>query len=76
MPDASLSVASAEAPKKWEDLLDPKWKDAINVKVSNSGLQHGVWFMLKPIRIAMIVATTAMIRVLTRTLRSSSKIAT
>lgn len=43
------NVSDAEAPKKWEDLLDPKWKDAINVKVSNSGLQHGVWYTLKPI---------------------------
>ena len=43
------NVTAADAPKKWEDLLDPKWKDAINVKVSNSGLQHGVWYMLKPI---------------------------
>ena len=43
------NVPTAEAPKKWEDLLDPKWTDAINVKVSNSGLQHGVWYMLKPI---------------------------
>ena len=43
------NVSAAEAPKKWEDLLDPKWADAINVKVSNSGLQHGVWYMLKPI---------------------------
>ena len=42
-------MSAAEAPKKWEDLLDPKWKDAINVKVSNSGLQHGVWYVLKPI---------------------------
>jgi spermidine/putrescine-binding protein len=32
-----------------EDLLDPKWKDAVNVKVSNSGLQHATWFVLKPI---------------------------
>jgi len=45
----SKNTTEAEAPKKWEDLLDPKWKDAINVKVSNSGLQHGVWFMLKPL---------------------------
>jgi iron(III) transport system substrate-binding protein len=45
----SKNTPEAEAPKKWEDLLDPKWLDAINVKVSNSGLQHGVWFMLKPI---------------------------
>ena len=43
------NVTAADAPKKWEDLLDPKFKDGINVKVSNSGLQHGVWFMLKPI---------------------------
>ena len=43
------NVSAAEAPKTWEDLLDPKWTDAINVKVSNSGLQHGVWYMLKPI---------------------------
>ena len=43
------NVSAAEAPKKWEDLLDPKWKDAINVKVSNSGLQHGIWYVLKPI---------------------------
>ena len=43
------NVTAAEAPKKWEDLLDPKWKDSINVKVSNSGLQHGIWYMLKPI---------------------------
>ena len=43
------NVSEADAPKKWEDLLDPKLKDGINVKVSNSGLQHGVWYMLKPI---------------------------
>jgi iron(III) transport system substrate-binding protein len=43
------NLKEAEAPKKWEDLLDPKLKDSISVKVSNSGLQHGVWFMLRPI---------------------------
>ncbi len=43
------NTTEAEAPKTWEDLLDPKWADAINVKVSNSGLQHGIWFMLKPL---------------------------
>jgi iron(III) transport system substrate-binding protein len=42
-------VKPEEAPKKWEDLLDPKWKDAINVKVSNSGLQMAAWYVLKPI---------------------------
>jgi iron(III) transport system substrate-binding protein len=43
------NVSAADAPKTWQDLLDPKWTDAINVKVSNSGLQHGVYYMLKPI---------------------------
>ncbi len=42
-------VKADEAPKKWEDLLDPRWKDVINVKVSNSGLQHANWFVLKPL---------------------------
>jgi iron(III) transport system substrate-binding protein len=43
------NTPEAEVPKKWEDLLDPKWADGINVKVSNSGLQHGIWYMLKPL---------------------------
>lgn len=42
-------VKPEDAPKKWEDLLDPKWKDAMNVKVSNSGLQMSAWYVLKPI---------------------------
>jgi iron(III) transport system substrate-binding protein len=43
------NVKAEDVPKKWEDLLDPKWKDAINVKVSNSGLQMSAWYVLKPI---------------------------
>lgn len=42
-------VKPEDAPKKWEDLTDPKWKDVINVKVSNSGLQMTAWYVLKPI---------------------------
>lgn len=38
-----------DAPKSWKDLLNPKWKDVINVKVSNSGLQHEAWLMIKNI---------------------------
>ena len=38
-------VPADQAPKNWKDLLDPKWKDAINVKVSTSGLQHVTWYM-------------------------------
>ena len=40
-------VAEADAPKTWADALDPKWTDAVNVKVSNSGLQHVAWFELR-----------------------------
>ncbi len=39
-------VSKAEAPKTLEDTLDPKWKGGINVKTSNSGLQHFTWYML------------------------------
>jgi len=40
-------VTAAEAPKSWKDALDPKWKGAINAKVTNSGLQHLTWHVLK-----------------------------
>ena len=43
------NVKPEDVPKTWEDLLDPKWKDAMNVKVSNSGLQMSAWYVLKPI---------------------------
>ena len=38
-----------DAPKSWKDLLNPRWKDVINVKVSNSGLQHETWMLIKQI---------------------------
>ncbi|MEJ0070575.1 MAG: extracellular solute-binding protein [Pseudomonadota bacterium] len=40
-------VPADQKPKSWEDALDPKWTDQINVKVSNSGLQHVTWFELR-----------------------------
>src|SRR3954452_12640969 len=40
-------VAAADAPKSWKEASDPKWTDAVNVKVSNSGLQHVGWFELR-----------------------------
>ncbi len=42
-------VPPAEAPKDWMDLLNPKWKGAISVKTSNSGLQHFTWYMLNKV---------------------------
>lgn len=41
------TVKAADAPKSWADSLDPKWKGSINAKVSNSGLQHLTYEMLK-----------------------------
>lgn len=40
-------VPPDQAPKSWKDLTDPKWKGAVSVKVSNSGLQHETWYELK-----------------------------
>ena len=40
-------VSAAEAPKSWKDMLDPKWAGSVNVKVSNSGLQHEAWYELR-----------------------------
>jgi iron(III) transport system substrate-binding protein len=42
-------VPPAEAPKEWEDLLNPKWKGVMSVKTSNSGLQHFTWYMLNKV---------------------------
>lgn len=41
------AVKAADAPKSWADALDPKWKGVTNAKVSNSGLQHLTFEMLK-----------------------------
>lgn len=38
-----------QAPKSWEDLLDPKYKGTINVKSSSSGVQHFVWYTVKEV---------------------------
>jgi hypothetical protein len=40
-------VSAAEAPKSWKDLLDPKWREAVNFKDSASGLQGVQWFILR-----------------------------
>ncbi|HEX3863457.1 MAG TPA: extracellular solute-binding protein [Stellaceae bacterium] len=40
-------VSAADAPKTWQEAIDPKWTDAISVKVSNSGLQHVSWYELR-----------------------------
>ena len=43
------TVKKEEAPKSWADLADPKWRDTINVKVSNAGTQHQVWYSMRRI---------------------------
>lgn len=40
-------VPPDQAPKSWEDVLDPKWKNSVSVKVSNSGLEHETWYELR-----------------------------
>jgi iron(III) transport system substrate-binding protein len=41
------TIRPADVPKSWSDALDPKWKGVINAKVSNSGLQHLTYEMIK-----------------------------
>src|SRR6516164_6434521 len=43
----SEKVAAAEAPKGWQDILNPKWKGRISCKISASGLQFVQWYMLR-----------------------------
>lgn len=40
-------VKAEGAPKSWKDLLDPRWTNAINVKLSTSGLQHLAWYVMR-----------------------------
>ena len=43
------TLKAEDAPKSWRELLNPRWKDAINVKVSNSGLQHETWMLMRQV---------------------------
>jgi len=43
------TVKPEDAPKSWADLANPRWKDAINVKVSTAGTQHQVWYSMRQI---------------------------
>jgi iron(III) transport system substrate-binding protein len=40
-------VSAEEAPKNWLDVMNPKWTDALSVKVTISGLQHVEWYVLR-----------------------------
>jgi iron(III) transport system substrate-binding protein len=43
----TTTVTPDQAPKTWQEAIDPKWTDAITVKLSTSGLQHVAWFELR-----------------------------
>ena len=38
-----------QAPKGWEDILNPKYTGTMNVKSSNSGVQPFVWYTLREV---------------------------
>ena len=40
-------VKPEDAPKNYLDLLNPAWTDAINTKLSTSGLQHLAWYVMR-----------------------------
>ena len=40
-------VTPSEAPKTWQDILNPRWKGVISCKISASGLQFVQWYALR-----------------------------
>jgi iron(III) transport system substrate-binding protein len=42
-------VAAADAPKGWQDIVNPRWKGAISCKIVASGLQFVQWYALRKI---------------------------
>lgn len=42
-------LAPDQAPKTWEDILNPKYEGTMNVKSSNSGVQHFVWYTVREV---------------------------
>ena len=40
-------VKAEEAPKTYQDLLDPKWRNAMSCKISTSGLQYVQWYVFR-----------------------------
>jgi iron(III) transport system substrate-binding protein len=40
-------VKPEDAPKTYKDLLNPRFANAINTKLSTSGLQHLAWYLLR-----------------------------
>jgi iron(III) transport system substrate-binding protein len=38
-----------QAPKTWDDILNPKYAGTMNVKSSNSGVQHFVWYTVREV---------------------------
>jgi iron(III) transport system substrate-binding protein len=42
-------LTADQAPKAWKDILDLKYAGTINVKSSNSGVQHFVWFAVREV---------------------------
>ena len=40
-------VKAEDAPKDWKDILKPIWRNGVNVKQSNSGMQFVQWYELR-----------------------------
>jgi iron(III) transport system substrate-binding protein len=43
----SDKIPEVEAPKTWKDLLNPRWRNAISIKQSTSGMQFVEWYELR-----------------------------
>ena len=42
-------VAAVDAPKGWQDIVNPRWKGSISCKIVASGLQFVQWYTLRKI---------------------------
>jgi iron(III) transport system substrate-binding protein len=40
-------VPPGEVPTNWDDAVNPRFNGQVNVKLSTSGLQHGLWYRLR-----------------------------
>ncbi len=40
-------VPPGEIPTNWDDAINPRFNGMLNVKLSTSGLQHGIWYRMR-----------------------------
>ena len=44
-----VKVKAEEAPKTYQDINNPRWRNKISCKISSSGIQYVQWYLLRQI---------------------------